>query len=357
MIKGNGMLFKYFALVFASLLCGNAAMASNAAAFVSQSVPASMLAGKTYSVTIVMANIGSTTWSYSDLYRLGSRNPYDNDTWGFHRVFLNSQVPPGSNATFTFTVKAPLQNGIHNFQWAMVQEGVEWFGDLAPNVAVTVSGSPGKPTITVISQKPEEILLDSMAKIEATYDDPVSGIDAAKTRLWVDEIELTAQSTITSSGIVYAPPSPWRAGDHAIFLDVENKAGVRTGKRWTFYSDPPPTIYDETPRDAFIATVTPQIRALLADNGNEINLAATRLFIDGIDISSEATMSATQILWTPTTSLAAGPHVMRVETAGSTGKLASKEWKFSILVPPPPADTTDGIRTPASFDSSVRVIP
>src|SRR4029077_14833457 len=29
----------------------------------------------------------------------------------------------------------------YNFQWQMVQEGVEWFGDISPNVSVTVSSS------------------------------------------------------------------------------------------------------------------------------------------------------------------------------------------------------------------------
>ncbi|MDO8682740.1 MAG: glycosyl hydrolase, partial [Armatimonadota bacterium] len=45
---------------------------------------------------------------------------------------------PGQQKTFTFIVTAPSTAGTYNFQWRMVQDGVQWFGDLTPNVAVTV---------------------------------------------------------------------------------------------------------------------------------------------------------------------------------------------------------------------------
>ena len=110
---------------------------SNGAQFVSQSVPTTMYAGESYAVSVTMKNMGNTTWPAGSTYKLGSQNPQDNMTWGFSRVVLTEAVPPGGTVKIDFGVTAP-GKGSFNFQWRMVQEGVEWFGALTPNVVVTV---------------------------------------------------------------------------------------------------------------------------------------------------------------------------------------------------------------------------
>ena len=113
----------------------------NDAAYVSQSVPSPMCTGKSYSVSVTMRNTGTTTWTAAGNYRLGSQNPQDNTIWGTGRVFLSGSdsIGPGASKTFAFTVTAPSTPGTYNFQWRMVQDGVEWFGGYTPNVAVTVN--------------------------------------------------------------------------------------------------------------------------------------------------------------------------------------------------------------------------
>jgi hypothetical protein len=88
-----------------------------------------------------MKNTGTTTWTASGNYRLGSQNPQDNGIWGTGRVYLSSydSIGPGASKTFSFTVTAPAAAGTYNFQWRMVQEAVMWFGDYTPNVAVSVT--------------------------------------------------------------------------------------------------------------------------------------------------------------------------------------------------------------------------
>ena len=98
-----------------------------------------MTAGQTYTVSLTMRNNGSNTWTAATLYRLGSRNPTDNWTWGPARVALPASVSPGAQVTFTFNVTAPSTPGTYNFQWSMVQDGVQWFGELPPNLAVSVN--------------------------------------------------------------------------------------------------------------------------------------------------------------------------------------------------------------------------
>jgi hypothetical protein len=117
---------------------------SNNAAFVSQTAPPSrMCTGQTANVGVTMQNTGSSYWApvSQDPYnpfRLGAQNPQDNTIWGFNRVELQSSVPPGNSYTFSFTITAPSTPGTYNFQWRMVQEGVQWFGSYSSNVQVIV---------------------------------------------------------------------------------------------------------------------------------------------------------------------------------------------------------------------------
>ena len=115
----------------------------NYAVFVSQSVPATMTAGQTYTLSVTMRNRGSTTWTAAGNYRLGSQDPQDNHIWNGGRVGLSSAeyVEPidQDTKTFTFTVMAPATPGVYDFQWRMLQEYVEWFGEYTPDVRVNVT--------------------------------------------------------------------------------------------------------------------------------------------------------------------------------------------------------------------------
>ncbi|HKQ53664.1 MAG TPA: LamG-like jellyroll fold domain-containing protein [Pyrinomonadaceae bacterium] len=122
------------------------------AAFVSQSVPATMTAGQTYPVTVTLRNTGATSWASADSVTLGTQNPQDNVTWGNTtlgngRVALPATVAPGGDATFTFNVTAPSTPGTYNFQRRMVRGTSGWFGGLTPNVAVTVTAPPVQTTV------------------------------------------------------------------------------------------------------------------------------------------------------------------------------------------------------------------
>src|SRR5260370_16624216 len=87
-----------------------------------------------------MQNNGATTWTWSgaNSFRLGSQNPQDNTGWGTARVDLQGDVAPGAAATFDFDITAPPTPGTYNFQWRMVQEMVNWFGDSTPNIPADV---------------------------------------------------------------------------------------------------------------------------------------------------------------------------------------------------------------------------
>lgn len=115
------------------------------ARFVRQSVPDEVQAGDRFSVAVTMQNTGTLRWTVGGNYRLGSQSPQDNQTWGQGRVGLHADVEPGATATFTFTATAPSSIGTYVFQWRMLQELVEWFGQSTPAVRIVVAGGAEPP--------------------------------------------------------------------------------------------------------------------------------------------------------------------------------------------------------------------
>ncbi|MCY3968688.1 MAG: NBR1-Ig-like domain-containing protein [Acidobacteria bacterium] len=130
---------------------GVAATAADDAVFVSSSgVPSKMVAGGTATVTVTMKNTGSTTWTSSADYELGSQTPNDNETWGLSRVSLPSDVAPNATAAFTFTITAPDTTGSYVFAWRMVKDAA-WFGAGTASVTITVE-DPSFGDTTVANQ-------------------------------------------------------------------------------------------------------------------------------------------------------------------------------------------------------------
>ena len=115
----------------------------NNASFVSQEVP-DFIAGDTITVSITMKNTGTTAWIPEGLFRLGSQAPADNEKWGVSRIELSpgDSIVPDAEKIFTFDIVVPENEGIHNFQWQMIQEGEEWFG-YKSDMKQIIIGDPG----------------------------------------------------------------------------------------------------------------------------------------------------------------------------------------------------------------------
>lgn len=115
--------------------------AFNDARFVAQSAPAPSPSGSLVPVSVTMRNTGTTSWSPTLGYSLGSQNPQDSTTWGTGRVGLPGPVDPGHSVTFAWTATMP-QPPRAVFAWRMVRDGVEWFGAFTPPVTVAIPEPP-----------------------------------------------------------------------------------------------------------------------------------------------------------------------------------------------------------------------
>ncbi|WP_074368944.1 S8 family serine peptidase, partial [Methanoculleus chikugoensis] len=110
------------------------------AAVVSDTIPTTMTAGQSASVSVTMQNTGTTTWSEGDRIRLGAVG--DAALFGPARVTIPAgvTVAPGASHIFTYTMTAPATAGTYTPQYRMVWELHQWFGEtLTKTVQVTAA--------------------------------------------------------------------------------------------------------------------------------------------------------------------------------------------------------------------------
>ena len=112
---------------------------------VSDTIPATMVAGQTYNVSVTLRNRG-VCWMNNYGFRLGAvdgSNPLSAAT----RQTISGTVRPGNTYTFNFTMTAPAAGGTYTTKWQMIREGYEWFGPtLTKTVTVTTTNDNEPPT-------------------------------------------------------------------------------------------------------------------------------------------------------------------------------------------------------------------
>ena len=100
----------------------------------------------------------------------------------------------------------------------------------------------------------------------------------------------------------------------------------------------PPAIYNLKPADGGVATdSTPEISANYDDIGTGIDTTTVKLYVDGAEITASATVSASQVTYTPTTALADGKHTAAVSVKDRAGNHALETWNFTIVATQPTA--------------------
>tara|TARA_B100000809_G_scaffold127796_2_gene125933 strand:- start:12995 stop:14968 length:1974 start_codon:yes stop_codon:yes gene_type:complete len=114
----------------------------NNATFVSQSeIPKILEKGETATVSVTMKNTGTSTWTKSEMFKLGS---VDDDLYlGLNRVELDASdaILPNEEKTFTFSITGPNTPDAYGFQWRMIKENVEWLGEMSTKQTVVVLAS------------------------------------------------------------------------------------------------------------------------------------------------------------------------------------------------------------------------
>jgi len=190
------------------------------------------------------------------------------------------------------------------------------------------------PQVTAVLPANGTTATDARQTVTVAYADAGSGVDPARTTLTVDGTVVTDGLETANHGLRYRPVKDWAAGSHSLSLIVSDLAGNATWFTWSVNVGAAPVIYDETPSNLTTGSQSPRVRVLLRSPSGEIDLARTAILVDGTDVSSQAKITDRQITWVPPAPIAEGSHTIRVETANQQGLRASKEWQFTIALPP-----------------------
>jgi len=129
-----------------------ASAGTNQASIIQFWPPSQVMPGQNFQVALVVRNTGQNIWQSNTLntaqpHRLVSWNPQGNATWGVSSIELPAQqVLPGQDATILINATAPWTTGTWNFDWRMLQQGVEVFGPAASSwITVTSNPYPESP--------------------------------------------------------------------------------------------------------------------------------------------------------------------------------------------------------------------
>ena len=116
--------------------------------------------------------------------------------------------------------------------------------------------------------------------------------------------------------------------------------------------DEPPEITNFQPADgSCINDSTPTICADYNDgSGSGIDTSSVIMKVDGADVTGDATVTATDVCYTPTTSLSEGEHTVMVNVSDLCGNPNSTSWSFTVDTiaptiefqePPTPVNNTE----------------
>jgi hypothetical protein len=111
-----------------------------------------------------------------------------------------------------------------------------------------------------------------------------------------------------------------------------------------YVDNTPPTITNlQPPENSTTNDTTPTISGDYEDTSG-INVSGIMLKVDGINVTSSATITASRVTYAPGTALADGNHTVYLEVKDTNGNLATATWNFTVetsssdIPPPTPTD-------------------
>jgi Bacterial Ig-like domain len=93
----------------------------------------------------------------------------------------------------------------------------------------------------------------------------------------------------------------------------------------------PPLIQNVAPvPQTSVTTATPTLSADLSDEGSGIDLSATRLIINGRDLSGEAKIASDHITYKPSNALSTGEQTVQIIVSDRAGNTSQQTWHFTV---------------------------
>jgi hypothetical protein len=193
------------------------------------------------------------------------------------------------------------------------------------------------PAITVINPA-NESTIGFLSSIAAAFND-LSGIDSSTVVLKLDAVDVTSSATMFPTGISYTPSS-LADGYHEVYLEVKDSSPAKnkaTVAWWFILDTTQPEITNLMPGDdSVVGERLPTIRAsYYDDSGIDLNTVIVRL--NGVNLTSIATINPDHIALTPLLQLNEGQHnvFLRVGDNSEPINYNFSSWRFFVDATPP----------------------
>ena len=218
--------------------------------------PSQVYPGQPFQVALTVRNTGQNIWQSSGLnssqpHRLVSWNPQGNSTWGVSSIELPvQQVLPGQDVTILINATAPYTLGAQSFDWRMLYQGVEAFGQTA-SASITVTSTPypesPHPYPNSTNQTWSYYYNGSCGSLNVTFDSQT--FLQSGDWLYVTDFNGYAISGSPFSGSTLAGQTISVPGSSVFLQLVSNASGNGWGFRVTNITcvppPPPPGFYDD----------------------------------------------------------------------------------------------------------------
>jgi influenza virus NS1A-binding protein len=186
------------------------------------------------------------------------------------------------------------------------------------------------PEITNIKPSRDSYVNDNRIPINCEYYD-ISGIDLNNVWMKVDGKDVTGNSQVSESEIIYSPKNPLSEGIHQVQLTVSDNNDLTASVIWNFTVDSKaPRITNQKPRsDSFTNDNTTTISAKFKD---QLGIDVDRVMIrfDGVDVTSLAVVTEEGLTFTPREPLSEGEHMVSIVVYDKANNMGISTWTFSV---------------------------
>jgi hypothetical protein len=245
------------------------------------------------------------------------------------RIQLDGQDIAAQSAVtsngFTRTFTQPLREGSHQLRISI--------RDMAGNETSreTVFASASAPVVSDPSPRDTFLPGGAQPTITAQLSDIGSGIDVTSVRVFFNGTDVTTAAQITAAALSYAVPSPLADRTHVVRVVVRDLAGNSTESSWEFGTATAPEITSMQPRDVLLPPGSrPVISAAFGDARVGIHPQTVHLLVNGVEVTAQASVSASGITYQPSEPLPAGPYTVYLEVGNQTTAVADAAWGFDV---------------------------
>ena len=178
------------------------------------------------------------------------------------------------------------------------------------------------PRPQVSDMQPSGTIDNNMPAISAIFSCSYGNISTVS--LSVDGTDVTPIANVTNSSVNYLPVEPLDCGDHNFIVEVRgDRYTVGYGRgdfKIAYITDPQPPhcVFDNRP------TISADISVGYG------SIAMVMIHVDSVNVTSDATITESQISYTPTELLADGKHNATVSVKSTCGIIDSMTWVFYV---------------------------